>query len=132
MPAPPTPAAGRGRSAIRALLLDAAQHPDSTGTAGGSAADEPSVVLDHAATPPCLRISYRTQGAWQRDLEAQLSRSVLFVLVEDEALGLDTELAVLLERPTQPALSFRARVVLLHDRGVGLSLDLDPAGLGAP
>jgi hypothetical protein len=132
MPAPPSPAASHGRSAIRALLLDAAQHPEAADTTGGSATDEPSVSLDNTATPPRLLVSYRTQGAWQRDLAAQLTRSLLFVPVEDDALGLDTELDVEVQRPAQPPLSFRARVVLLHERGVGLSLDLDPAGLNAP
>jgi hypothetical protein len=132
MPAPPSPANSRGRSAIRSLLLGAAGQRATDDAVGGAAADEPGVSLDCSCTPPRLVVSYRTQGAWQRDLSAQLCRALLFVPVDHHALALDAELLVRLDRPAQSALGCRARVVLLHDRGVGLSLDLDPTSLDKP
>ena len=130
IPAPPNPAGGRGRSAIRDLLINAIGEPAGSGDTGGAAAEEPSVALDDSTSPPRLLVSYRTQGAWRRDGEAQLSRGMLFVHLEQIVpLPLDAMVALHIQRPPQAPIDCMARVVLLHDRGVGLSLDLDPRTL---
>ena len=131
MPAPPAPRPSHGRAAIRALLLDAALHSIPSSDVGGAAADEPTVTLDSSPDPPLLDITYRTQGAWHRDCRAQLSRMLLFVQLPHGPLALDSPVRLRLQRPLDAAIECAARVVLLHDRGVGLSLDLDPSVLNA-
>lgn len=132
LPAPPVPEATHGRAAIRALLLEAAHGVDTAGITGGAAAEEPDLLLDLDTVPPVLRLRYRTAGSWRRDRDAQLGRGLLFVPTGAEALQLETSLMVVFERPGQTELSCSARVALLHERGVGLSLDLDPSTLHEP
>jgi Tfp pilus assembly protein PilZ len=129
-PTPAKLAEGKGREAIRNLLLDAAETAEPSGETGGAAADEPAIALDRSCTPPRLLVAYRTQGAWQRDRDAQLLRGMLFLhLDEDERLELDTRVELHIQRPPLPPVESGAVVVLLHDRGMGLRLDLDPASL---
>jgi len=131
LPAPMKLGAGKGRTAIRELLLDAVTgRANGSGLTGGSAADEPAIALDCSCSPPRLLLSYRTQRAWQHDRDDQLCRGLLFVPLDDsECPALDSLLQLHIQRPPQPPIDCAARVVLLHDRGVGLSLDLDPAAL---
>jgi len=129
LPTPPTPAGGKGRAAIRELLLDAAS-ARSTGTTGGAAADEPGVALDSSCHPPRLLVSYRTQASWREHGEAQLLRGLLFVPLDaDEQPPIDASLQVHIQRPALPPIDCTARVALQHERGVGLSLDLEPAAV---
>ena len=131
LPAPTEIGAGKGRTAIRELLLDAATSQGAGKVlTGGSAADEPAIALDRSCSPPRLLLSYRTQGAWQRDRDDQLSRGMLFVALDaSERPALDAPLQLHIQRPPQLPIDCAARVVLLHERGVGLRLDLDPAAL---
>ncbi len=130
LPAPPMPGSGKGRMAIRELLLDAAQSETEADLTGGSAADGPAVALDRSCTPPRLLLAYRTQGGWVRDRDGQLARGLLFVhLDQEECLPLDTPVDMHIQRPPLPPIDCQAHVVLLHDRGMGLRVDLDPAAL---
>lgn len=132
LPVPPSPADGRGRAAIRELLLHAVGASSGGSLAGGAAADEPAIALDDSCTPPRLLVCYRTQGAWQRDRQAQFSKGMLFVPLDPaESLPIDSPLTVHIQRPPQAPIDCDARVVLLHERGIGICLDIDPASLGS-
>jgi hypothetical protein len=129
MPPPPSPTATKGRAAIRDLLLAAANGPQGSGTTGGAAALERELELRLDSDPPCVVLAYRSQALWQQDRDGQLSRGMLFLPLDPSALQLEAQLELVLQRPQQPELRCPARVALLHDRGVGLSIDLDPSQL---
>ncbi len=121
---------GRGREAVRNLLVDAAPEGGRAGETGGAASDAPAVALDLSCAPPRLLVAYRTQGAWQRARDEQFKRGMFFVPLEDgQRPALDSEVLLHIQRPPQRPIEGAAVVVLLHDRGMGLRLDLDPAAL---
>ena len=120
---------GIGRAAIRAVLRAAAGEPLPVAGAPSQGGSQPLVRLDLAARPPTIEACYDDDRAWRRDWDAWISQGLLFVACGAQRPALDDVLRVRLLHPDRRETCCEGRVVLLHDEGFGLALDVDPEDL---
>jgi hypothetical protein len=130
--APPA-GAGSARAAVRDVLLAASGQPaDLEGLAGGAAEGEPEVTWEPGATPPAITLRYRTESALRRDWSRTLRHGMVLVRVPGAAPALDLRVQVRIEGPPRLAECCTGRVALVHARGIGIILEIDPVKLAPP
>ncbi|MFH1464344.1 MAG: hypothetical protein ABIO70_08145 [Pseudomonadota bacterium] len=133
LPRPPRPeggpptGAGHARSAVRDVLLAAGPSTDLDGIVGGAAEGGPDVTFDPDSTPPTLSLRYRTEGALRRDWSRTLRHGMALVRLQGAAPPLDTALQIHIEGPPHLDQRCPGRIALVHERGIGVTLEIDPA-----